>query len=317
MACSSNWGPEGKKTLTPFTLKYIFRIKTQQKMLVLNEKIGAGTYGEVFKGILQSTQEPIAVKRYHNENISSQGIPVGVLRELIFLHSLPSHPNIVAVRRVEWIDDKIQFAMPLYPGDLSDMLKNELDIPTCLCLTRQLISGVDHMHKHGIFHRDLKPCNLLVNPNTLDLVICDFSLASAYHSRLDHSLSVQTRYYRAPEILLGETKYGPEVDMWSVGCIVAAMLLRAHLFRGNCEIGQIFEIFSLLGTPTLEEWPRWKKLCYYHSALPKFPRRSPLQHFPTLTDPALSTILFHTLQLNPQMRYTSKGALERVTIAPL
>ncbi len=267
------------------------------------EKIGSGTYGQVFKGILASTQEPIAVKRY-NVNVSEQGVPLGILRELIFLHSLPTHPNIIATRGVEWIGNEIQFAMPLYQGDMHEFLKQKPDEATCLHLARQLISGVLHMHKHGVFHRDLKPCNLLLNHH--DLVICDFSLAGAYHSRVDHSLTVQTRYYRAPEILLGDEKYGPEVDIWSVGCIVAAMLLCSHFFRGDCEIGQLFCIFARLGSPTAETWPQWKKKRYYHSAMPKFPPCPLLQHFPTLQNVTLQALLVNSLQMNPAQRYNAE-----------
>jgi serine/threonine protein kinase len=103
-------------------------------------------------------------------------------------------------------------------------------------------------------HRDLKPRNLLVNSNC-DLKICDFGLARSVIADIkvpgliltDY---VATRWYRAPELLLGFKEYGPSVDVWSVGCILAELLGRKSFLCGQSSNQQLKMIIDLTGTPT-------------------------------------------------------------------
>jgi p38 MAP kinase len=110
-----------------------------------------------------------------------------------------------------------------------------------------------YIHSAGVIHRDLKPSNLLINDNC-DLKICDFGLAREQ----DHQMTgyVTTRYYRAPEIMLTWQKYSYAVDVWSVGCILAEMLLGQVLFPGNDHVHQFNLITEMLGKPPKEVMER-------------------------------------------------------------
>jgi p38 MAP kinase len=106
-----------------------------------------------------------------------------------------------------------------------------------------------YLHSAGVIHRDLKPGNILINDNC-DLKICDFGLAREQ----DHQMTgyVTTRYYRAPEIMLTWQKYSYAVDIWSVGCILAEMLLGKTLFAGKDHVHQFTLITEILGKPPKE-----------------------------------------------------------------
>ena len=130
------------------------------------------------------------------------------------------------------------------------------------------------MHKQGVMHRNLKPIHLVLQTlpnNEYKLKIADFALVRVNSfPRRQFSPDVITMWYRCPEILMGESMYSTSVDMWSVGCIVAEMLLGRPLFRGKTKIGQLFKIFQTLGTPEFDQFekyvnfskfkfPSWKK----------------------------------------------------------
>ncbi|KNC76447.1 hypothetical protein SARC_11054, partial [Sphaeroforma arctica JP610] len=125
------------------------------------------------------------------------------------------------------------------------------------------------MHSNWILHRDLKTSNLLTN--TGRLVVGDFGLAREYGDPLkSYTQLVVTLWYRPPELLLGAKKYSAEVDMWSVGCIIAEFILGNALFMGTSEIDQLSKvwgwgegaegIYALLGTPNAQIWPGWLEL---------------------------------------------------------
>lgn len=114
----------------------------------------------------------------------------------------------------------------------------------------QLVNGVNYCHSRRIIHRDLKPQNLLIDRKG-NLKLADFGLARAFGipiKTLTHE--IETLWYRAPEVLLGQKQYSLGVDIWAVGCIFAEMIEKKPLFSGDSEIDQIFKIFQFHGTPT-------------------------------------------------------------------
>jgi cell division cycle 2-like protein len=128
-------------------------------------------------------------------------------------------------------------------------------------LLLQLASGVSYLHDHWILHRDLKTSNLLLN-NRGQLKIADFGMARYVGDPPPQKLTqlVVTLWYRAPELLLGATRYGPAIDMWSLGCIFAELLTREPLFQGKNEVDELTRIFDLCGVPTDEVWPGFRRL---------------------------------------------------------
>lgn len=128
------------------------------------------------------------------------------------------------------------------------------------------------MHKHGYFHRDMKPENLLcMGPDVVK--IADFGLAKEVRSRPPYTEYVSTRWYRAPEVLLRSTMYSAPIDIWAVGCIMAELYTFRPLFPGNSEIDEIFKICSVLGTPDKRDWPESYRLAAAMNF--KFPQFSP------------------------------------------
>ena len=119
----------------------------------------------------------------------------------------------------------------------------------------QLLNGLTWCHSHRIFHRDLKPQNLLVQPARGVLKIGDFGLTRAFSLPLrSYTHEVVTLWYRAPEILLGAKEYACPIDMWSVGCVLGEMATGRPMFPGDSEIDEIFKIFQLLGARA----PTWR-----------------------------------------------------------
>jgi cyclin-dependent kinase 12/13 len=105
------------------------------------------------------------------------------------------------------------------------------------CYMKQLLSGIEHCHNNGVLHRDIKSSNLLVSNDGI-LKIADFGLATSYDPDNMRPMTSQviTLWYRPPELLLGATHYGVGVDLWSVGCILAELLLGEPIFPGRTEV---------------------------------------------------------------------------------
>jgi cell division cycle 2-like protein len=128
-------------------------------------------------------------------------------------------------------------------------------------LLLQLASGVAYLHDHWILHRDLKTSNLLLS-NRGQLRIADFGMARCVGDPPPPKLTqlVVTLWYRAPELLLGEARYGAAVDMWSVGCVFGELLTREPLLQGRNEVDELTKIFELCGVPTEQSWPAFRRL---------------------------------------------------------
>ncbi|XP_029926323.1 serine/threonine-protein kinase ICK isoform X2 [Myripristis murdjan] len=123
----------------------------------------------------------------------------------------------------------------------------------------QILQGLAFIHKHGFFHRDMKPENLLCMGPEL-VKIADFGLAREIRSRPPYTDYVSTRWYRAPEVLLRSTSYSSPIDQWAVGCIMAELYTLRPLFPGSSEVDTIFKICQVLGTPKKNDWPEGYQL---------------------------------------------------------
>jgi len=117
----------------------------------------------------------------------------------------------------------------------------------------QNFRALAYIHALGICHRDIKPQNLLVDPTNHVLKICDFGSAKKLLKGEVNVSYICSRYYRAPELIFGATEYNNAIDVWSVGCVIAELLLGQPLFPGESGVDQLVEIIKVLGTPTREQ----------------------------------------------------------------
>lgn len=138
----------------------------------------------------------------------------------------------------EFLDQDLKKYMDSVGGPLDRMLIKSY--------MYQLLEAMLFCHQRRVFHRDLKPQNLLIDKDGV-LKVADFGLARAFGVPITtYTHEVLTLWYRAPEILLGGKHYSPAVDMWSIGCIFAELCNRQALFPGDSEIDQLFKIFRFV-----------------------------------------------------------------------
>ncbi|CAB3406303.1 unnamed protein product [Caenorhabditis bovis] len=166
----------------------------------------------------------------------------------------------------------------------------------------QVLAGIAHIHSKDIMHRDIKPENILVTASNI-IKIADFGQACIYRKdspNEEYDINVATRWYRAPELLFGHRQYGPAVDVWSIGCILAELFRGKPIFPGRSELEQISVIFGILGTPNEETWPNWRKMPDANKLL--FEPREPNQNWTQIlrlneVPPALLNFIRLHLQL--------------------
>lgn len=226
-----------------------------------------GVYGKVWLAEDKETGERVALKQFKFVDEEAQyGFSVTTLREINSILSL-CHPNIISVREmvIGSTLDKIYMVMDYMPHNLNAYLNRlpkgyfftQAEIK---CMLHQILSGLEHIHSNWILHRDMKSENILITQGGR-LMICDFGLARRFGSRGGNfTQPVITLYYRPPELILGRSHYGPAVDVWSVGCIFAEIILRRVLFSGSSEAEVLRSIFRTLGTPSQSEWDEWQHL---------------------------------------------------------
>ena len=182
--------------------------------------VGQGAYGKVFKARERATGALVALKKIKSEH-AQDGFPVTGLREVKLLQSL-KHDNVVTLREMVSRKGDIFLKFEYVPHDLVGLLKQPhitLEHAHIKSLMHQLLKGLAYIHVKGVLHRDLKAANLLVTANGT-LKLADFGLARFYYKRntkADYTNRVCTIWYRPPELMLGLTVYGPEVDIWSAG----------------------------------------------------------------------------------------------------
>jgi glycogen synthase kinase 3 beta len=226
--------------------------------------LGQGTFGTVMlMTALDQGNEPVAIKKVLQD-------PRFKNRELSIMKSL-NHRNIVGLRNHFYTNGEqrqeevyLNLVLEYVPETLyrccRDYAKSKQFLPNLYVKVylHQLLRcvGFLHLSSVNVCHRDIKPQNLLVDAATGVLKICDFGSAKQLDPREANVAYICSRYYRAPELILGETNYTTAIDLWSVGCIFAEMLLGQPIFAGDSALDQLVEIIKVLGTPTTEQVQR-------------------------------------------------------------
>lgn len=202
--------------------------------------------------------------------------------------------------------------------DLAGILMNSVSVFTLgemKMVMKQLLNALYFMQVCKILHRDLKTANILMTTDGI-LKVADFGLAKPFS---DPALKprqltnrVVTLWYRAPELLLGEQNYGPSIDIWSVGCIMAELWKRKPLLQGDTEQTQLKLICGLCGSITPDVWPTVTNLKLYRVL--ELPRHLERRVKTTLrllvTDEYALDLLDKLLTLDPDQRIDAERALD-------
>ena len=310
----------------------------------VEKKFGQGTFGSVYKGVHLETQREVAMKRILI-NEENDLFPITAQREITILKKL-NHKNIIkliemvydtppesqngvtAVQEVSKngqapvVNKFFYMILPYMVSDLSGVLHNPritLGMPEIKNIMLQLLEGLNYMHCTKYMHRDIKTANILIDHNGT-VKLADFGLARLYYgsppnqrfpgsagSGAKYTSVVVTRWYRAPELVLGEKYYTTAVDIWGVGCVFAEFFEKKPILQGKSDIDQGHVIFKLMGTPTEEEW----KLSRYlpGAQLTKTEYKSTLkERFGKYLTEAGLHLLAKLLALDPYKRYTAMAA---------
>eukprot|EP00747_Dinoflagellata_sp_TGD_P209846 gnl/TRDRNA2_/TRDRNA2_83221_c0_seq2.p1 gnl/TRDRNA2_/TRDRNA2_83221_c0~~gnl/TRDRNA2_/TRDRNA2_83221_c0_seq2.p1 ORF type:complete len:444 (+),score=78.51 gnl/TRDRNA2_/TRDRNA2_83221_c0_seq2:81-1412(+) len=281
------------------------------------QKLGRGAYGIVWKAIDKKTREVVALKKcfdaFQNATDAQR-----TFREIMFLQELNGHENIVRLCNVLKADNDqdIYLICDYMESDLHAVIRaNILEEIHKQYIIYQLLKALKYMHSGQLLHRDIKPSNILLNSDCL-VKVCDFGLARSATQTGDNAPNpvltdyVATRWYRAPEILLGSTAYTKGVDVWSVGCILGELLSGKPIFPGTSTMNQLDRIMEVTGRPISEDVEAIKSP-FAATMIESLPisRSRPIQEmFPWAGAEAMALIK-QCLEFSPVKRVSAKDLL--------
>ena len=272
--------------------------------------VGDGTYGSVLKATTDKG-ETVAIKKM--KKLFYSWDECIKLREVQSLKVL-SHPNIVKLREVIRENDELFFVFEFLDQNIYQLTKDSkrlFEESKIKWILYQILLGLAYMHKHGFFHRDMKPENLLVSGSDSHPLVklADFGLAREIRSRPPYTDYVSTRWYRAPEVLLRSTAYNSPIDVWAVGAIMAELYTFRPLFPGASEPDTLYKICSVLGTPTASTWADGLRLAAdIDFRWPRYVRTDLSQLVPNCSSEGL-TLMSEMLRWEPKERPTAAQCL--------
>eukprot|EP01025_Chloroclados_australasicus_P049170 TRINITY_DN5590_c0_g1_i7.p2 TRINITY_DN5590_c0_g1~~TRINITY_DN5590_c0_g1_i7.p2 ORF type:complete len:436 (-),score=36.31 TRINITY_DN5590_c0_g1_i7:3928-5235(-) len=286
----------------------------------ISQKLGKGAYGIVWKAVDKNTREVVALKKIFDAFQNSTDAQ-RTFREIMFLQELNGHENIVTLLNVLKAenDRDIYLVFEYMDTDLHAVIRaNILQDIHKQYIMYQLFKALKYMHSAQLLHRDIKPSNLLLNSECL-VKLADFGLARSVaqlQQLQDHERSfvltdyVATRWYRAPEILLGSQDYTFGVDMWSCGCILGELLLGRPLFPGTSTMNQLDRIMEITGKPSMADVDKIKSqfaVTMLDSIVSQ--GQKPLHHIFPNAPPDAVDLMRKLLQFNPEDRLSAEEAL--------
>ncbi|XP_075469953.1 cyclin-dependent kinase-like 1 [Ascaphus truei] len=275
-------------------------------------KIGEGSYGVVFKCRNRDTGQIVAIKKF----LESEDDPVIkkiALREIRMLKQL-KHRNLVNLLEVfrrkrklhlvfEYCDHTVLHELDRYPRGVPEHHVKSI--------TWQTLQAVNFCHRHNCIHRDVKPENILITKHSV-IKLCDFGFARILTGPSDYYTDyVATRWYRSPELLVGDTQYGPPVDVWAVGCVFAELLSGVPLWPGKSDVDQLYLIRKTLGDLIPRHQQVFSTNQFFSGvSIPDPENMEPLESkFPNISSLALG-LMKGCLHMDPAERLTCQQLLE-------
>ncbi|XP_038607863.1 MAPK/MAK/MRK overlapping kinase isoform X2 [Tachyglossus aculeatus] len=272
-------------------------------------KIGEGTFSEVTKmqSLRDGTYYACKQMKQHFESIEQ----VNNLREIQAMRRLNPHPNILTLHEV--VFDRKTGSLALI-CELMDMniyelirgRRHPLSEKKIMNYMYQLCKSLDHMHRNGIFHRDVKPENILIKKDLLKLG--DFGSCRSVYSRPPYTEYISTRWYRAPECLLTDGYYSSKMDMWSAGCVFYEISSLHPLFPGANELDQITKIHEIIGTPAQKTLTKFKQSRAVNFDFP-FKKGSGISLLTSNLSPKCLALISAMVEYDPDERISAKQAL--------
>lgn len=301
------------------------------------QKLGQGTFGVVQKAQEKKTKRIVALKQLINHS-AKEGFPITAMREITILKKL-HHENVIEIIDMIYESPKVLnnqdmlhhrgcfYTVCLYmSSDLVGLLKNPrvtFTTPIIKGIMVQLLKGIQYVHEQKYLHRDIKAANILIDHHGV-VKIADFGLARLYHGPVpavgqgpgggerNYTALVVTRWYRPPEILLGERKYTTAVDLWGVGCVFGELFTHNPILVGKTDAHQAQLIFQLVGPPDLKTWPEAGTLSNKSAvSIGLTCKRTLEQQFaPIINDQLGVQFLSGLLTLDPYKRMNALDALD-------
>ncbi|XP_014282302.1 extracellular signal-regulated kinase 2 [Halyomorpha halys] len=302
MKSSKTPGKEIDKSISPNILHYY----------VIDRRVGQGAYGIVWKAYKRNTSQPVALKKIFDAFRNTEDAQ-RTFREVSYLKAFKGHPNIIQLLNIHRATNNsdLYLVFEYMNIDLHNYITsgNKLDDNQVRYIIYQILKALKFMHSGNVVHRDLKPSNILLNMNC-ECKIADFGLARSlgetrHGTRNPLTDYVATRWYRAPEILLGSKRYTQVVDLWSLGCVLAEMVTGSPMFPGDSTTNQLELIISTVAHDDKEV----EALSRLGVGRPRIVKGLPLKERLRSSNCECIDLASRMLRLDPAQRISAQQAL--------
>ena len=286
----------------------------------LSQKIGRGKYSEVFRGRNRFNGEVCVVKVLKPVKTKK------INREITILQNLFGGPNVVRLLDVAQ-EPRTETPVLVFENvDSQDFrtLYPRLSSFDVRYYMYEILRTLDFAHSMGIFHRDIKPHNMMIDHKNRKIRIIDWGLGEYYHHGTPYNVRVASRYYKGPELLVNYRLYDYSLDVWSLGCVFAGILFRKEpFFQGKDNIDQLVQIVNVMGKEGLLAYCRKYKIelpeAYQDTIVAVDKPRKPWESFSNspLCEPVALNLLNSMLQYDHQARILPHEALQHPYFDPI